>query len=241
MSRRVPETKEGAEPALAGHPKPSVTVDIILFTIRDDDLKVLLVERKHDPFAGKWAIPGGFVEIDESLEAAALRELKEETNIGDIYLEQLYTFGDPDRDPRGRVISVAYFALVSSDDFDLKADSDAADVRWFSMFDLPPLAFDHDKVLSYALVRLRNKLEYTTVGFQLLPRKFTLSQLQQVYEVILQKKLDKRNFRKKILSLDVLRETGETTREGSRRPARLYTFNMDRFIALKERGILFPF
>jgi 8-oxo-dGTP diphosphatase len=216
-----------------------VTVDIVIFTIQSSTLKVLLVKRRIPPFAGQFAIPGGFIHEDENLEQAALRELKEETGVADLYLEQLYSFGDVDRDPRGRVITVAYFALISADR-QLKAGSDAAEAKWWAMDDLPPLAFDHAKILNYALERLRNKLEYTTVGFQLLPEKFTLTELQEVYEAILGKKLDKRNFRRKMSLLKILKPTREF-RRGGRRPARLFRFVAARFEKLKDKGILFPF
>lgn len=204
--------------------RPSVTVDIVLFTVADNDLRVLLIKRLVSPFKGMWAIPGGFVLKAETLDAAALRELREETNVKDIYLEQLYTFGDPGRDPRTRVITVSYFALVSADKFELRADTDAEEVAWHSMYSLPELAFDHEKILNYALERLRNKLEYTTVGFELLPAKFTLTELQRLYEIILNRPLDKRNFRKKILSLGILKSLNETKMEGIHRPAQLYAF-----------------
>lgn len=204
---------------------PSVTVDIIVFTIINDDLKVILIKRKYDPFKGRWAIPGGFVRVDESLESAAKRELLEETNVKNIYLEQLYTFGNPKRDPRGRVISVAYFALVSPENIDLKATFDASEAKWFSVKDIPELGFDHKEILDYALQRLRYKLEYTTVAFQLLPKMFTLTELQNVYEVIFGKKLDKRNFRKKVLSLGLLEDTGKTRVDVAHRPAKLYSFS----------------
>jgi 8-oxo-dGTP diphosphatase len=216
-----------------------VTVDIVIFTIQSSTLKVLLVKRRIPPFAGQFAIPGGFIHEDENLEQAALRELKEETGVADLYLEQLYSFGDVDRDPRGRVITVAYFALISADR-QLKAGSDAAEAKWWAMDDLPPLAFDHAKILNYALERLRNKLEYTTVGFQLLPEKFTLTELQEVYEAILGKKLDKRNFRRKMSLLKILKPTRDF-RRGGRRPARLFRFVAARFEKLKDKGILFPF
>jgi 8-oxo-dGTP diphosphatase len=216
-----------------------VTVDIVIFTIQSSTLKVLLVKRRIPPFAGQFAIPGGFIHEDENLEQAALRELKEETGVADLYLEQLYSFGDVDRDPRGRVITVAYFALISADR-QLKAGSDAAEAKWWAMDDLPPLAFDHAKILNYALERLRNKLEYTTVGFQLLPEKFTLTELQEVYEAILGKKLDKRNFRRKMSLLKILKPTMDF-RRGGRRPARLFRFVAARFEKLKDKGILFPF
>ncbi len=205
-------------------PRPAVTVDTIIFTIVDDDLRVLLIRRGQSPFKGRWAIPGGFVETDESLEEAARRELQEETGVRDVYLEQLYTFGHPDRDPRGRIISVAYYVLLNSESIEVQAADDAAAVGWFSMADLPKLAFDHDQILAYALKRLRSKLEWTTVGFHLLPKKFTLPELQRIHEVILDQKLDTRNFRKKMLSRGLLKELSETRRDGPHRPARLYAF-----------------
>jgi 8-oxo-dGTP diphosphatase len=222
-----------------------VAVDVIIFTISATApipaaLEVLLIKRGIQPFSGRWAIPGGFVLPKESLEEAALRELKEETSVCDVYLEQLYTFGDPGRDPRGRVVSVAYFALIAADKRPLSAGSDAAEARFFPMSQLPPLAFDHGHILDYALGRLRNKLEYTTVGFQLLPAKFTLTELQCVYEAILGRTLDKRNFRRKLALLDILTPLNEY-RESGRRPAQLYRFSQRRFEKLKDKGILFPF
>jgi 8-oxo-dGTP diphosphatase len=216
-----------------------VTVDIVIFTIQAGALKVLLVKRRRPPFVGQFAIPGGFVHEDEDLDQAALRELREETGVSDVYLEQLYSFGEPDRDPRGRVITVAYFALISADR-KLNAGSDAAEADWYSADDLPTLAFDHATILNYALERLRNKLEYTTVGFQLLPEKFTLTELQEVYEAILGKKLDKRNFRRKMSILKILKPLPEY-RRGGQRPAQLYRFVAARFEKLKDKGILFPF
>jgi 8-oxo-dGTP diphosphatase len=218
--------------------RPAVTVDVAIFTILGGELKVLLVKRKNWPFAGMWAIPGGFIEMDESLEKAAARELEEETGVSDVYLEQLYTFGAPGRDPRTRVITVAYFALVSADQLHLRAASDAADVGWFSAYNPPPLAFDHDAILEYALIRLRYKLEYTAVGFQLLPAEFSLTELQQTYEIILREDLDKRNFRRKILQADILEETGRV-RERGHRPAKLYRFRDDAVAETKARR-LFP-
>ena len=217
-----------------------VSVDVVIFTIRDGALHVLLVRRGVAPFAGRHAIPGGFVDEEESLEAAARRELAEETGVRDVYLEQLYSFGDPGRDPRGRVVTVAYFALIAADRAPLKAGSDAAEARWFPAAARPPLAFDHGRILDYALERLRNKLEYTTVGFQLLPDTFTLSELQAVYEAILGRHLDKRNFRRKIALLRIVTPLREWRRTG-RKPARLYRFSAARFEKLKDKGILFPF
>lgn len=220
------------------YPRPSVTVDVIIFTLRDNDLQALLVKRGHPPFEGLWAIPGGFVGIEESLEEAALRELEEETGARDVYLEQLYTFGSPGRDPRGRVITVAYFALVPADAIQLRSGDDAAEARWWSVYDLPPLAFDHADILAYALKRLRYKLEYTAVGFELLPETFTLSELQAAYEIILGEKLDKRNFRRKIIGAGVIEEIGEY-RVGEGRPAKLYRFRADAVAEVKARR-LFP-
>lgn len=201
-----------------------MTVDLVIFTIADNDLRVLLIRRKQGPFRDRWALPGGFVEIDESLEEAAARELKEEVGVENVYLEQLFTFGDPKRDPRGRVISVSYFALVDAERQRIVAASDAADAAWQTVFDPPPLAFDHRKILDYAVWRLRNKLEWTTVGYELLPKRFTLSQLQRVYEIILQRSIDKRNFRKKVLAQGQLRELDETSAAGAHRPAKLFSF-----------------
>ncbi len=206
------------------YPRPSVTVDVVILTLVDGDLKLLLVKRRNWPFEGLWAIPGGFIDMDESLEHAARRELAEETNVTDIYLEQLYTFGDPGRDPRTRVITVVYYALIDAARLHVRAASDAADARWFPIYGLPEMAFDHAKIIEYAIERLRGKLEYTTIGFQLLAPEFTLSELQTVYEAILAHTLDKRNFRKKILSTDILEETDKTKMEGPHRPARLYRF-----------------
>jgi 8-oxo-dGTP diphosphatase len=205
----------------------SITVDVVVFALRERDLHVLLVQRNNDPFAGQWAIPGGFVNDNEPLEAAARRELQEETGLHNVYLEQLYTFGDPHRDPRGRVISVAYFALVRADEHQIAGADDARDAQWFNVTELPLLAFDHDRILRFALDRLQSKLEYTTLAFQLLPAHFTLPELQQTYEQILGEQLDRGNFYRKIKESDVLEPIGRQ-REGKGRPAALYRFRADR-------------
>lgn len=207
-------------------PKVCVTGDIIVFTIRSQSLQVLLIRRARPPFQGRWALPGGFIEEDETLERTALRELQEETGVTDVYLEQLYSFGDPGRDPRGRTVSIAYFALVNAERVQVRAGDDAGDARWHAVNRLPPLAFDHRSMVDMALARLRAKLGYSTVGSQLLPERFTLSELQSVYEVILGRALDKRNFRRKILSLDLLRTRAKGERAGRHRPAQLYSFKM---------------
>ncbi len=198
-----------------------VTVDVVIFTLRENDLQVLLVLRKNPPFAGMWAIPGGFVGIDEPLETAALRELEEETGVRDVYVEQFHTFGDPGRDPRGRTITVAYLALVRAEQVQPRAGDDAAEARWWSVSALPPLAFDHDRILARALEHLRHKLECPAVVAGLLPERFTLSELQTAYEVILGKKLDRGAFRRKVLAAGVLQETGRY-RQVAGRPAKLY-------------------
>jgi 8-oxo-dGTP diphosphatase len=217
-----------------------VTVDIVIFTLRNGSLQVLLVKRGVPPFEGQYAIPGGFIRGDESLEEAALRELHEETGVRNVFLEQLYTFGNTKRDPRGRVITVAYYALIASDKLSLVAGADAAEAQWFPAGSLRALAFDHKSILDYALERLRNKLEYTTVGFQFLPEKFTLGELQAVYQAILGRELDKRNFRRKLSLLGILKPLREWQRTG-RKPAQLFRFAARRFEKLRDKGILFPF
>lgn len=207
---------------------PSVTVDDIIFTVKDEDLKIALIKRKRWPFEDKWALPGSFVDMDESLEKAAERTLNEKIGVTqEVYMEQLYTFGEPERDPRTRVITVGYFALVNEENIDIQRTTDVEDIQWHSAYDLPELGFDHDEIINYAIKRLRWKIEYSTAAFSLLPQKFTLSQLQNVYEVILDKKLDKRNFRKKIKKHDLVEETGEREKNVSHRPAKLYKSKKD--------------
>ncbi len=203
-------------------PHPAVSVDIVVFTIRDNQLKLLLIRRANSPHKGKWALPGGFVDITEGLDEAASRELQEETGVSSVYLEQLYTFGKPKRDPRERVITVAYYALIPSDKMQLQAATDAAAVGWFGMNELPKLAFDHADIVSMAHQRLVSKLDYSTLAFQFLSESFTLHELQDVYQIICQQALDKRNFRKWILSLEKIAETGEKRTGEAHRPAKLY-------------------
>ena len=206
-------------------PRPSVTADIALFTIRDRSLQVLLIRRKEWPFAGQWALPGGFVRPTETLEDAARRELAEETGVASVLLEQLRAFGDPERDPRTWVITVAYTALVSSDALVLRADTDAAEAAWFAVNDRPdPLAFDHAAILDYAIASLRTRLETNLqIAAALLPKRFTLTQMQEVYEILSGRTLDKRNFRKWVLGTSSLTATTEE-RRGAHRPALLYEF-----------------
>jgi 8-oxo-dGTP diphosphatase len=219
--------------------RPAVTVDCVVFGLDDEDLKVLLIERDREPFAGRWALPGGFVDADETLAQAALRELSEETGVTKVYLEQLYTFGDPGRDPRDRVITVAYYALVRRLDHAPRAASDARSVGWFPASRCPPLAFDHKEIVASARQRLQAKLRYQPVGFELLPRKFTLSQIQRVYEAVLERPLDKRNFRKKLLGTGVLTALDETERGVAHRAAQLYQFDARKHRSLVKQGYNF--
>ena len=217
------------------YPRPSVTVDCVIFGFDDSQqLKVLLIQRKLEPFRSEWALPGGFVNMDETLEEAALRELEEETGVSDVFIEQLFTFGNPGRDPRGRVISIAYYALVNLGQHKIKASSDASKAEWFDINDTPKLAFDHSDIFETALYRLRGKVKYQPIGFNLLPQKFTLTQLQQLYETVLGvESLNKRNFRKRIQDMGILKEVG--IQEGvAHRPAKLYSFNKEKYEELEK-------
>jgi 8-oxo-dGTP diphosphatase len=214
-------------------------VDCVVFGLDGEDLKVMLIRRDLEPFRGAWALPGGFVRMAESLDEAARRELREETGLEEVFLEQLYTFGDVGRDPRGRVVSVAYYALVNLLGRRVHASADAADAKWFAVGDVPTLAFDHAAVLAAAVKRLRGKVRYEPIGFELLPPRFTLSQLQRLYEAVLDRPLDKRNFRKKILSMGVLVETNEIQQDVAHRAARLYRFDEPKYRRMARKGFNF--
>ncbi|MFN3405309.1 MAG: NUDIX hydrolase [Cytophagaceae bacterium] len=218
-----------------------VTVDAVVFGYnRDGGVSVLLIKRKIEPFIHQWALPGGFVKTLESLEDAVYRELQEETGVKINYLEQLYTFGDPIRDPRARVISVVYFGLVKPENFQLTASTDAEDVSWFNIKKLPKLAFDHKKILQTAMDRLRGKMTYEPIGFELLPNKFPFSDLEQLYMIILDREIDRRNFKKKIMSLGIVDELNEKAPMNSPgRPGNLYRFNKEKYFQLKKQGISF--
>jgi 8-oxo-dGTP diphosphatase len=216
-----------------------VSVDAVVFGYEAGSVSVLLIKRKFEPYAGSWALPGGFIKSDESLEEAVQRELLEETGIKISYLEQLYTFGDLERDPRGRVISVAYFGLVRPDVFELSADTDAEEVSWFDIENLPKLSFDHKRILDVAIKRLQGKITYEPIGFELLNNEFPFSDLEQLYSTLLGRKVDRRNFRKKIASLNVLDELDKKISKGSGRPASLFSFNKERYFKLKKEGIIF--
>ncbi|NMF58063.1 NUDIX hydrolase [Pseudanabaena yagii] len=222
------------------YPRPALTVDCIIFGLDAKlELKVMLIQRDIPPFQGQWAIPGGFVRMDETLEQAALRELQEETGIHDVYLEQLYTFGDLERDPRDRTVTVAYYALINLIEQQIQASTDAREADWFSLHAIPSLAFDHEQILQKAIARLRSKIRYEPIGFELLPKKFTLTQLQKLYETVLARDLDKRNFRKKLLSMDLLLDTGELEQGVSHRAAKLYQFDETKYLQLKQKGFNF--
>ncbi len=216
-----------------------VAVDAVVFGYKDKTLHVLLIKRDIEPFKDSWALPGGLVLENESLEDAVERELKEETNVTVDYLEQLYSFGKPGRDPRNRVVSITYFGLVKPEHHSIKADTDANDVAWFDINELPELAFDHATILDAAKKRLRNKLTYEPIGFDLLADKFLFSDLEKLYMTILDKQIDRRNFRKKILSFGILEELKEKISEGRGRPANLFKFNHKQYFKLKEEGFLF--
>lgn len=201
------------------HPHPAVTTNVVIFTIAEAQLRLLLVKRVRPPFEGVWALPGGFIAMDEGLEESAARALERETGVKGVYLEQLFTFGLPTRDPRERVIAVSYYALVPNTRLAVREDPN---VGWFALDALPRLAFDHKDIVALAAKRLAAKLDYSTIAFQFLPPRFTLGELQRVYEIVLREPLDKRNFRKRMLGLNHIQATNEVRRNGSHRPARLY-------------------
>ncbi len=199
-----------------------ISVDCVIFGYTEGVLKVALIKRKKSPFQGKWALPGGFMEGDETVEEAAARELEEETGINKIYLESFNVFSDPSRDPRGRVVTVAFFALVNSDQFKLIATEDAASAEWVPISEMPELAFDHNRIFKEALESLRSSFWLKPIIFELLPKAFTLTQIQILCEQVYGMEIDKRNFRKKILKAGILSETGKATTGGKHRPALLY-------------------
>jgi 8-oxo-dGTP diphosphatase len=218
--------------------RPLVRVDVVVFTLQDGDLQVLLVQRPQPPHEGRWGIPGRIIGPQETLESAALRTLEETTGQTEVYLEQLYTYGEPERDPRDRVITVGYFAIAPACDAWVRPGGEGSASHWWSIYALPPLAFDYRQILDYALTRLRYKLEYTAVGFELLPEEFTLTELQTAYEIVLGEELDKRNFRRKILSAGVIEPSGRY-RTGEGRPAKLYRYRDDAVAEVRARR-LFP-
>ena len=221
------------------YPHPSVTTDCVIFGFDGNKLKVLLIERGIEPFKGKWALPGGFLKMDESAEEGARRELKEETGLTGAYIRQLHAFTAPDRDPRERVITIAYYALVRLQD--VNGGDDAARAQWMSLDEVPSLAFDHDQILRMAERELRRQIHFEPIGFELLPEKFTMRALQQLYEAILDVRFDRRNFYNKMTHLGLLNQSDDTVRQSAKRDAYLYTFNRDMYEEMKQKGFRLEF
>ena len=221
------------------YPRPAVTTDCVIFVYDGKELKVLLIERGIEPFKGCWAFPGGFLNMDEDALAGARRELKEETGLEDAFIEQFHTFSEPGRDPRGRVITVAHYALVKIQE--VEGGDDAAQARWFPLGEVPPLAFDHDRILRMAMSRLKEKIHFEPVGFELLPDVFTMPQLQNLYEAILEVHFDRRNFASKMLKLGILEDTGARPAGASSRIPVSYRFNKEKYNELKAKGFRLEF
>jgi 8-oxo-dGTP diphosphatase len=221
------------------YPRPAVTVDCVIFGFDRGELKVLLTKRGIEPYFGKWAFPGGFIQEKETSDDCARRKLFEEAGLINIFLEQLYTFSNVDRDPRYRVISIAYYALVKSTDYVLEAGIDIEDVQWFSLDKAKDLAFDHNQILSVAIERLKGKIRYQPIGFELLPEQFTLPDLHKLYETILQRDIDRGNFRKKILSMGLLIDHSDKQTNRHSRGAKIYSFDKDKYEDLKGSGFYF--
>lgn len=234
-----PDIQEFEKQYCYRYPHPAVTTDCVIFGFDGHQMNVLLVKRGGEPYLGWWAFPGGFVRLDESAEAGALRELREETHLVPEYVEQFHTYSDPGRDPRERVITIAYLALVKLQE--VKGGDDAVDARWFPIDKIPHLAFDHDLILRDAMARLRERIHFHPVGYDLLPEKFTLKELQTLYEAILGIHFDRRNFAKKMLHLDILTQLDETVWPTPRREAYLYKFNLDKYNEMKQRGFRLEF
>ena len=221
------------------YPHPAVTTDCVIFGFDGSELQVLLIERGIEPFKGKWAFPGGFLNMDETAGEGALRELKEETGLENAYIEQFNTYSDPGRDPRERVITIAHYALVRIQE--VKGGDDAAKAQWFPIDEVPQLAFDHDKILRDAMRKLRERIHFEPIGFELLPEKFTMRELQILYESILGVKFDRRNFAKKMMHYELLNQLDETVRPTAKRDALLYSFNKDNYELFKKKGFQLEF
>ena len=221
------------------YPHPAVTTDCVIFGFNGERLQVLLIERGIEPYKGKWALPGGFLKMDESAEECARRELKEETGLECAYMEQFHTFSSPERDPRERVVTIGYFALIRQQE--VKGGDDAAAAKWFPLDETPALAFDHDFILRKATQRLREQLHFQPIGFELLPEKFTLKELQSLYEAILGIHFDRRNFAKKMFHLEILTDIEETVWPTPKREAKLYKFNAKKYEELKFKGFKLEF
>lgn len=221
------------------YPHPAVTADCVIFGFDGVGIKVLLIQRGIEPYKGKWAFPGGFMNIDETIEECAKRELEEETGLKASSVEQFYTFTDVNRDPRERVITVAHYALVRLSD--VKRGDDAMSAKWFAMNEIPSLAFDHDRILRIAVNRLKERICFEPIGFELLPEIFTMSALQNLYEAILEMKFDRRNFYNKMLKLGILSEAEARPKDASRRTPIKYRFNAKKYAELKQKGFRLEF
>ena len=221
------------------YPHPAVTTDCVIFGFDGRELQVLLIERGIEPFKGKWAFPGGFLNMDETAGEGAMRELKEETGLENAYIEQFNTYSEPVRDPRERVITIAHYALVRIQE--VKGGDDAAKAQWFPIDEVPQLAFDHDKILRDAMRKLRERIHFEPIGFELLPEKFTMRELQILYESILGVKFDRRNFAKKMMHYELLNQLDETVRPTAKRDALLYSFNKDNYELFKKKGFQLEF
>jgi 8-oxo-dGTP diphosphatase len=229
----------GTQTYIYDYPRPAVTTDCVIFGFDKEELKVLLIERDIEPYKACWALPGGFLDMNEEAETCARRKLKEETALENLYIEQLYTFSSVDRDPRYRVISIAYYALVKLSDYHAQAGTGAGKAQWFPLQEIPGLAFDHADILETAKQRLKGKIKYQPIGFELLPEKFTFPELHQLYETVLQTPLDRRNFRKKMLSFNLLIDLNEFVTGAPNRAAKLYSFDKQKYEELSQKGFYF--
>lgn len=221
------------------YPHPSVTTDCVIFGFDGMQLRVLLVERGVEPYKGRWAFPGGFLRMDESAEEGARRELQEETGLKGAYIKQFHTFTDPNRDPRERVLTIAYYALVRMQE--VKGGDDAARAAWFALSEVPSLAFDHDHILRVALKELRKQIHFEPIGFELLPEKFTCKELQLLYEAILDVKFDRRNFYNKMKHFEILTQLDERVFNSPKKEAFLFKFNKKKYDELKQKGFRLEF
>ena len=223
------------------YPHPAVTTDCVIFGFDGSNLNVLLIERGIEPYKGRWAFPGGFIRIDETAEDSANRELREETGVENVYVEQLQAFSGINRDPRERVITIAFYALIKQSDYHVVGGDDARKAHWFRLHEIPELAFDHDSILRVAMSRLKQKIHFEPIGFELLNDKFTMTQLQSLYESILEIRFDRRNFYKKLLSLDYIVPLDEKMSNTTHRAARYFSFKKERYLELKEKGFRLEF
>lgn len=221
------------------YPRPAVTTDCVIFGFDEGELKILLIERGIEPYKGRWALPGGFLDMDEDAETCARRKLLQETCLENIFMEQLYTFSAVQRDPRYRVVSIAYYALVKLSDYSPQAGTDTDNIQWFPLSEIPELAFDHQEILKVAIDRLKGKIKYQPIGFELLPEEFTLPELHQLYETVLQTKLDRRNFRKKMLSFGLLIDKNEVVAGAPNRAPKIYSFDKEKYEKLSKEGFYF--